>query len=44
MALDPATDPTFPYPTNGLPWAYKKVTFHVNGGAARLAVSDRLEG
>ncbi len=44
VALDPATDPTFPYPTNGLPWAYKKVTFHVNGGAARLAVSIDWKG
>jgi Peptidase inhibitor I9 len=44
VALDPATDPTFPYATNGLPWAYKKVTFHVNGGAARLAVSIDWQG
>ena len=44
VALDPATDPTFPYPTNGLPWAYKKVTFHVTGGAARLAVSIDWKG
>ncbi len=44
VALDPATDPTFPYPTNGLPWAYKKVTFHVKGGAARLAVSIDWKG
>ena len=39
VALDAATDPTFPYATNGLPWAYKKVTFHVASGAARLGVS-----
>ncbi|MGO9783739.1 MAG: S8 family serine peptidase [Streptosporangiaceae bacterium] len=39
VALNPVTDPTFPYPTNGLPWAYKKVTFHVGSGAARLGVS-----
>jgi Peptidase inhibitor I9 len=44
VALDPATDQTFPYPTNGLPWAYKKVTFHVNGGAARLGVSIAWRG
>ena len=44
VALDPATDQTFPYPTNGLPWAYKKVTFHVKGGAARLAVSIAWHG
>ncbi len=39
VALNAATDPTFLYATNGLPWAYKKVTFHVAGGAARLGVS-----
>jgi len=39
VALSAATDPTFRYPTNGLPWAYKKVTFHVGSGAARLGVS-----
>lgn len=39
VAVNAATDPTFPYPTNGLPWAYKKVTFHVSSGAARLGVS-----
>ena len=44
VALDAATDPTFPYPTNGLPWAYNKVTFHVNGGAARLGVSIDWQG
>ena len=44
VALNPATDPTFPYPTNGLPWAYKKVTFHVSGGAARLGVSIDWQG
>jgi Peptidase inhibitor I9 len=44
VALNAATDPTFPYATNGLPWAYKKVTFHVNGGAARLGVSIDWKG
>ena len=44
VALDPATGQTFPYPTNGLPWAYKKVTFHVKGGAARLGVSIAWHG
>ncbi len=44
VALNAASDPTFPYPTNGLPWAYKKVTFHVNGGATRLAVTIDWKG
>jgi hypothetical protein len=44
VAVNAATDPTFPYATNGLPWAYKKTTFHVNGGAARLAVSIDWKG
>ena len=44
VALDAATDPTFPYATNGLPWAYKKVTFHVASGAARLGVSIDWQG
>ena len=44
VALDAATDPTFPYATNGLPWAYKKVTFHVASGAARLGVSIDWKG
>ncbi len=39
VPVDAATDPTFLYATNGLPWAYKKVTFHVSPGAARLGVS-----
>src|SRR6201996_1809590 len=44
VAVDPASDPTFPYATNGLPWAYKKVTFHVNPGSDRLAVSIDWKG
>ena len=44
VTLDAATDPTFPYATNGLPWAYKKVTFHVASGAARLGVSIDWQG
>jgi hypothetical protein len=39
VPVNAATDPTFPYSTNGLPWAYKKITFHVSPGAARLGVS-----
>ena len=44
VALNAATDPTFRYPTNGLPWAYKKLTFHVSSGAARLGVSIDWKG
>jgi hypothetical protein len=44
VALAPASDPTFPYPTNGLPWAYKKATFHVSSGAARLGVTIAWKG
>jgi subtilase family protein/peptidase inhibitor I9 len=44
VALNPASDPTFPYPTNGLPWAYKKATFHVSSGAARLGVTIAWKG
>src|ERR1700761_2888684 len=44
VALNAASDPTFPYPTNGLPWAYKKTTFHVSSGAARLGVTIAWKG
>ena len=44
VPLNAATGPTFPYTTNGLPWAYKKVTFHVASGAARLGVSIDWQG
>jgi len=44
VALNAATDPTFRYPTNSLPWADKKVTFHVSSGAARLGVSIDWKG
>src|SRR6201994_1690889 len=44
VALNPASDPTFPYPTNGLPWAYKKATFHVSSGQARLGVTIAWKG
>ncbi len=35
------TLPTIAYPTNGAPWAYKKVTFSIPSGADELAVTDR---
>lgn len=44
VPLNAATDPTFKYATNGLPWAYRKVTFRVSGGAARLGVSIDWKG
>jgi hypothetical protein len=44
VAINAATDPTFPWATNGLPWAYTKSTFHVSAGAGRLAVSIAWKG
>jgi hypothetical protein len=35
-AFNSGTLPTFPYPTTGAPWAFKKLTFHVPSGAQRL--------
>jgi len=34
--INATTDPTFPYPTTGAPWAYKKMTFTVPAGTDRL--------
>jgi hypothetical protein len=36
VAFDSTTLPTFAYPTNGAPWAFKKVTFNVPAGTDRL--------
>jgi hypothetical protein len=36
VPFDSTTLPTFPYPTTGAPWAFKKVTFHVPTGTDRL--------
>jgi hypothetical protein len=36
VAFDSSTLPTFPYPTNGQPWAYKLVHFNVPSGTDRL--------
>ena len=38
-ALDAASAQTFPYPTTGAPWAYKKVTFTVPAGTDRAGAS-----
>jgi hypothetical protein len=35
-SFNSSTLPTFPYPTSGAPWAFKKLTFHVPSGAQRL--------
>ncbi len=43
-ALDSTADPTFPYPTNGAPWAYKKVTFNVPAGTDRYAAQMVWQG
>ncbi|HEU5270365.1 MAG TPA: S8 family serine peptidase [Jatrophihabitans sp.] len=37
-SIDAASGPTFPYPTNGAPWVYKKVTFTVPAGTDRTAL------
>ncbi len=42
--LTPSSDPTFPYPTTGAPWAYKKVTFTVPAGTDRLAAQMIWQG
>ena len=42
--IDASSTQTFPYPTSGAPWVYKKVTFKVPGGAARLAAAAIWQG
>jgi hypothetical protein len=37
-SIDATSTPTFPYPTNGVPWVYKKVTFTVPSGTDRTAL------
>ncbi|HJQ02344.1 MAG TPA: S8 family serine peptidase [Jatrophihabitans sp.] len=37
-SIDASNGPTFPYPTNGVPWVYKKVTFTVPAGTDRTAL------
>jgi hypothetical protein len=37
-SIDATSGPTFPYPTNGVPWVYKKVTFTVPSGTDRTAL------
>jgi len=35
------TQPTFPYPTTGAPWAYKRITFQVPPGTDRRSPGPR---
>ena len=44
VSFDSKTLPTFPYPTTGAPWAYKKITFSVPSGTARLATQMAWQG
>jgi hypothetical protein len=44
VAFDSTTLPTFPYPTSGAPWAYKKVTFTVPSGTDRLVTQAAWQG
>jgi hypothetical protein len=44
VALNANTDPTFPYATNGAPWAYKKATFDVPPGTDRLGAAVAWPG
>lgn len=42
--LDAGSSQTFPYPTTGAPWAYRKVTFDVPSGTDRLATAAAWQG
>ena len=44
VAFDSASLPTFPYPTTGQPWAYKKVSFSVPNGTDRLLTRTAFPG
>ncbi len=37
-SIDATSGTTFPYPTNGVPWVYKKVSFTVPAGTDRTAL------
>ncbi|HEV7203240.1 MAG TPA: S8 family serine peptidase [Jatrophihabitans sp.] len=43
-ALDSTSTQTFPYPTTGAPWVYKKVTFSVPAGTQRYAAQMIWQG
>ena len=42
--LDASSSQTFPYPTTGAPWVYKKVTFDVPSGTDRLVTAAAWQG
>ncbi|MHA3700604.1 S8 family serine peptidase [Jatrophihabitans sp. YIM 134969] len=42
--IDAASTKTFPYPTTGAPWVYKKVTFSVPASTDRLALAMTWQG
>ena len=42
--IDSASAQTFPYPTTGAPWAYKKVTLPIPAGTDRHGAADDLAG
>jgi hypothetical protein len=44
VPFDSTALPTFPYPTSGAPWAYKRVTFHVADGTDRLLTRIAWQG
>jgi Subtilase family len=44
VAFDSTTLPTFPYPTTGAPWAFKKITFSVPTGTDRLVTQTAWQG
>ncbi len=43
-AIDASSSQTFPYPTNGAPWVYKKVSLTVPAGTDRLAAQMIWQG
>ena len=43
-SLDPTSGQTFPYPTNGAPWVYKKLPFSVPAGTDRMALQMIWQG
>ncbi|HTZ43165.1 MAG TPA: S8 family serine peptidase [Jatrophihabitans sp.] len=43
-SLDATSTQTFPYPTNGAPWVYKKVPFSVPAGTDRMALQMIWQG
>jgi hypothetical protein len=44
VKVDAGSNQTFPYPTTGAPWVFKKVTFDVPNGTERLATAAAWQG